>query len=104
MDEIEDSNKGVQAAIEDTVGTTQVTARYLVGALALAVAWWQTAGAMSAWVTGIGLVVLSFAAPRAIMAVSSLRWPKAEGVIIESEVLTEGEVREYANLATAAGG
>lgn len=101
-DEAGDSNEGVQTAIADAVGPNEVSGRYLVGALALAVVWWQTIGAMSAWVAGMGLIVLSFAAPRGLAAVSSLRWPKAEGVVVESNVLTEGEAREYANLGPSA--
>lgn len=98
LEETGDTNDGVRDALSDMVGTNEIAGRYLLVALTLAVAWWQTIGAMSAWVAGIGLIVLSFTAPRVLAAVASLRWPTAEGVVVESQVLTEGEAREYAGL------
>lgn len=100
-DESSDSNEGVRDAIESMIRENEVSGLYLLVALALAVAWWQAIGAMSGWIAGLGLIVLSFSAPRALTAVSMLRWPTAEGVVIESSVLTEGEAREYAGLGTS---
>jgi hypothetical protein len=98
LEETGERNDGVRDAIADMVGTNEIAGRYLLVALALAVAWWQTIGALSAWVAGLGLIVLSFTAPRVLAAVSSLRWPTAEGVVVESQVLTEGEARASAGL------
>lgn len=96
----EGGTEAVRDAIEEMVGRNEVSGVYLLVALALAVAWWQTVGAMSAWVAGFGLVVLSFAAPSVLAAVSAVRWPTADAVVVESAVLTESEAREYAGLAT----
>lgn len=100
-DETGDSTEEVRTAIENMVGTNQIKARYILAALALAVAWSQTIGVMSAWVAGIGLIVLASATPSVLAAVSSLRWPKAEGVVVESAVLTEGEALEYVGLSVS---
>lgn len=100
-DEAGDATAEVRAAVEDAVGRNEVAGRYPLAAVALAVVWWQTIGAMSAWVAGFGLVVLSFAASKVLAAASTLRWPTADAVVVESAVLTEGEAREYAGLGTS---
>lgn len=102
-DGLKGSSEGVQDAIEDFVGRNVIKGRYLLAAVALAVAWWQTIGAMSAWVAGMGLVILSFTTPKVLAAVSSLRWPKTEGVVVDSAVLTEREAREYAGIGPSGG-
>ncbi len=94
-----DPTSGTTAAVENFVGPNVMKARYLLAALGLAVVWWQTVGPMSAWVAGIGLVVLSFATPHVVATLASRRWPTVEGVVVESEVLTEWEAREQVGIA-----
>lgn len=100
--ELDDSERTVsentEAAIEDLVGRNVISGRYLLLAVLLAVVWWKLVGAMSAWVAGFGLIILSFGAENALAALSSRNWPTTEGVVLESDVLTEREAQEYAGL------
>lgn len=94
---------GTDAALESFVGRNAIRGRYLLLALALAVVWWQAVGPMSAWVAGIGLVVLVPGMQGVVGAVTMRRWPLAEGVVVSSEVLTEPEAREHAGMGTIEG-
>lgn len=92
---------GTQEALGSFVGRNQMKFRYLLLAVALAVAWWQTVGALSAWVAGFGFVALTPSVQSLVGVLLSRRWPETEGVVVESSVLTEPEAREYAGFGAA---
>lgn len=88
----------IDDALETFVSRSQLQFRYLLYALAVTAVWWLVVGPMSAWVAGIGLVVLAFGLQRVVEAARSWRWPQADGVVASSRVLTEPDAREYAGL------
>lgn len=93
-DPSEDSISGTDEAISTFVGRSAVAFRYFLLALILAVIWWRTIGAFSAFAAGLGFVMFASGMQNGIRAFLSRRWPTTEAVVAESRVLTSMEARE----------
>lgn len=83
------------AAISTFVGQSVLAFRYLVLAVGLAVVWWQTIGAFSAFAAGLGFVMFAPGIQHGVEAVRSRRWPTTEAIVTESRVLTPLEARQF---------
>lgn len=90
-----DPTSGTEAAISAFAGRSVVAFRYFLLALVLAVIWWQTIGAFSAFAAGLGLVMFSSGMQNGLRALLSRRWPTTDAVVVESQVLTVVEARRY---------
>lgn len=96
------TTSGTDEALSTFVGQSVVEFRYFLLALILAVVWWKTIGAFSAFAAGLGLVMLSSGVQNGLRALLSRRWPTTEGVVAESKVLSPSEAREHLDDATTA--
>lgn len=90
-----EATSGTDEALSTFAGQSVVAFRFFVLALVLAVVWWQTIGAFSAFAAGLGLVMLSSGMQNGFQALLSRRWPTSEAVVAESRVLTPTEAVEF---------
>jgi hypothetical protein len=68
--------------------------RYLVAGLAVVAGWWLLFGPFSAFMAGMGMVVLASGIDPTLTALRSRGWPTTEAVVLESTVFTLRELRD----------
>ena len=80
----------------DEILSNEAKFRYLVLALVATGLWWRALDPISAFAAGMGFLVLVFVAEPVLGMLAATRWTTAEGVVLESEVLTRRQAMERA--------
>jgi hypothetical protein len=75
-------------------GAPELDGRYLLVGLAVVVGWWALFGLMSAFMAGLGLVILASGIDPTLVTLRSRGWPTTEAVVLESRVFTLRELRD----------